>query len=399
MTWLEQLSTEEQNAIEELKRRTIHDLTPKLLEDPSLFYRFLKARNFNIKNAESMLRKHISFRKEYGIDTILEDYKPPEVLVKYTPSNFFGFDKDGSPVRYVTIAAADIKGFLNSVKKADIIKYNVHLIEQDMLMCKQQSEKLGKLVTTVVYIDDFKDLTFAKATNKDAIDLMKLGATIYQDNYPERIKSIYCINSSIYFTMIFSIVKMVVAPAVIEKIHVHGTEGWKEALLGVIDGKELPAFLGGERTDPDGDPLCKTVICHGGDVPEHYYLKKSKKTLYLEPGVKKLHVTRFSSANITFEITVPDSTLEWDFETKSRDIGFALYYKDKRWNSEKLVELVPKQRIDTGFEPESGVYRCEKAGTYIMMFDNSYSWIYPKEIYYRATVLPPDKDSSQLHSS
>ncbi|GBN43209.1 hypothetical protein AVEN_247250-1, partial [Araneus ventricosus] len=34
--------------------------------------------------------------------------------------------------------------------------------------------------------------------------------------------------------------------------------GWKEDLLEIIDAADLPVFLGGTRTDPDGNPLCET---------------------------------------------------------------------------------------------------------------------------------------------
>lgn len=38
------------------------------------------------------------------------------------------------------------------------------------------------------------------------------------------------------------------------------TVGWKEELLKIVDADQLPAFLGGNKTDPDGDPLCKTIV-------------------------------------------------------------------------------------------------------------------------------------------
>ncbi|GFU19219.1 hypothetical protein NPIL_272391 [Nephila pilipes] len=73
------VTIEQQEVIDELKRRTINDVTPKILEDENIFYRFCKARNFNIKDAETMFRKHLDWRKEYQMDTILTDYNPPEV--------------------------------------------------------------------------------------------------------------------------------------------------------------------------------------------------------------------------------------------------------------------------------------------------------------------------------
>ncbi|GBM76518.1 hypothetical protein AVEN_102301-1 [Araneus ventricosus] len=77
---LTDFSPEEQAVIEELEKRMIDCVTPKMLEDNYLFYRFAKARDFNLAEAETMLRKHVCWRKEFGIDTILTDYKPPELM-------------------------------------------------------------------------------------------------------------------------------------------------------------------------------------------------------------------------------------------------------------------------------------------------------------------------------
>ncbi|GIY47532.1 uncharacterized protein CEXT_650771 [Caerostris extrusa] len=91
-----------------------------------------------------MLRKHMEWRKEYQMDTILTDYKPPEVLIKYFPMNFLGFDKEGFPVRYVDLAA-DHKGLINSAKRVDLIKYNLYLVEQDMETLKNRAKSLENL--------------------------------------------------------------------------------------------------------------------------------------------------------------------------------------------------------------------------------------------------------------
>ncbi|GBN61778.1 hypothetical protein AVEN_251186-1 [Araneus ventricosus] len=124
-------------------------------------------------------------------------------------------------------------------------------------------------------------------------------------------------------------------------------------------------------------------------------MKKSERKLYLSPGVKRLSVTRFAKAELTFDVKIPNSYLEWEFETKSKDIGFGVYFKAHSVNKPKAIEIVPKQRIDTCFEPEAGVYRCEKPGTYILLFDNSYSWFYPKEIFYKTKINLPGEDGSE----
>ncbi|GBM68759.1 hypothetical protein AVEN_23849-1, partial [Araneus ventricosus] len=53
----------------------------------------------------------------------------------------------------------------------------------------------------------------------DAIELLILGVGIFQDNYPEYVLAIYIINASIYYSLMFSVAKTVVATEVLNKFH------------------------------------------------------------------------------------------------------------------------------------------------------------------------------------
>lgn len=53
--------------------------------------------------------QHMVMREKYGLDTIIEEYKPPEVF-RYNPGGFFGEDRDGHPVWYDRIGRMDLRG-------------------------------------------------------------------------------------------------------------------------------------------------------------------------------------------------------------------------------------------------------------------------------------------------
>ncbi|GFT49340.1 SEC14-like protein 2, partial [Nephila pilipes] len=354
------VTKEQQEAIDELRRRTINDVTPKMLDDENIFYRFSKARNFNLKEAETMLKKHIEWRKEYQMDTIVTDYNPPEVIRIYNTSSFVCFDIEGFLVRYVDYGNVDAIGLWNSLKKIDILKFILMEMEQDTQMMIQQSKKLGKPRMQGVYILNFKNLSFLTATHRKSIEFALFCLKAYQDNFPERLKFCFIINVSAYFYLAFSIMKTVIAASIHEKFKIYASDGWKADLLKLVDADELPAFLGGNKTDPDGDPLCKTFIQHGQKIPKSYYLCNTEKKLSTAADAKKITVTRFSKEEISFEVTEADSYLEWEFETKDRDIGFSLNFR--RNDFEEPVALVPKQRIDTCYEPEKGLFKCDEIG-------------------------------------
>ncbi|CAL1278994.1 unnamed protein product [Larinioides sclopetarius] len=256
------ITEEENKVIEELRSRTIDDVTPKMLEDVSLFYRFAKARDFNLEEAEAMLRKHIAWRKEMGIETILTDYQPPEVFLKYVPTSFVCLEKTGSAVRILDCGRTDAKGLWNVTKIKDLAKFCAFRMEEDKeMVIKRDGNELGKKIFYPIY--DFEGMTYANAVNmktlQNAIYIMKM----FLDNYPESIKRIVVINAPIYFTWFYAAMKPIIPPVVIQKLKIHGTDGWKETLLEDIDANELPVYLGGNRTDPDGNQFCETFIVRG----------------------------------------------------------------------------------------------------------------------------------------
>lgn len=50
--------------------------------------------------------------------------------------------------------------------------------------------------------------------------------------------------------------------ATLDKIRIFGQdrEQWKAALLEEIDADQIPAFLGGTLTDPDGNEFCPSKV-------------------------------------------------------------------------------------------------------------------------------------------
>lgn len=67
-----------------------------------------------------------------------------------------------------------------------------------------------------------------------------------------------------------------------------------------------------------------------------------------------------SKTQLVLEVSEPDSHIEWEFETKCRDIGFSLLYKKNSFGPS--TELIPKQRIETVMSAETGMFKCEELG-------------------------------------
>lgn len=119
------LSAEQEAALKQLKERC-QDLLTKPEHDDRYCLRWLRARAFNVKKAEDMLRKHFVWRAENKVDTILEDFKIHPVVDMYLPRGLLaGADKDGRPVEVQMLGEMDLKGMLKCVSTQDVLRAHV----------------------------------------------------------------------------------------------------------------------------------------------------------------------------------------------------------------------------------------------------------------------------------
>ncbi|GIY49166.1 retinal-binding protein [Caerostris extrusa] len=408
-----ELSPSEKEAFDELKAKLPADADKEIGDDTYLLYVFLKEQNFDANAAETALTKTLKWRKRMNLDTI-GDFNPPELLKSYSKNHRIATDKQGATVHYLPLGKLDVKGLVMSAKFADVEKHLVQVVEEDIKEMKQNRRRPRAVpYPEIVLIFDMEGLSFANATDKKGLEYLIRMLRILQDFYPGLIRTAYIINISAYFMIPCSIVKSCLSAAYVSRAqflepvqYINYTksitkycnlDGWKEELLKIIDADQLPAFLGGNKTDPDGNPLCKTLVMQGGKIDEKYYIHKTKVSLANSSDqVKKIVLARASFSEIELEVGEDGSLIEWEFETKTRDIGFGLFYKEMVNGEEKITELVPLLRIDTEDYSETGVFKCEKAGTYVILFDNSYSWIRSKEIYYRIKIISPEEHEAQI---
>ncbi|XP_006640494.2 SEC14-like lipid binding 8 [Lepisosteus oculatus] len=384
------LSSKQAEALAQF-RENIQDILPKLpAQHDHFLLRWLRARNFNVQKAEAMLRKHVEFRKHMKADTITTDWQPPEVIERYLSGGMCGYDSEGSPIWYDVIGPVDPKGLLLSASKQDFLKSKVRDCELLQKECQLQTEKMGKNVESITMIYDCEGLGL-KHLWKPAIEAYGEVLTMFEDNYPEGLKRLFVIKAPKLFPVAYNLIKHFLSEDTRRKIVVLGAN-WQEVLRKHIDPDQLPACYGGNLTDPDGDPRCKTMIKYGGDVPRSYYVRDSVKQQYDQT----VSVSRGSSHQMECEILFPGCVLRWQFSSEGADIGFGVFIKTKVGERQKagdMLEVLPSQRYNAHLVPEDGTLTCLDPGVYVLRFDNTYSLFHSKKISFSVEVLLPDSQS------
>ncbi|GFS58171.1 GOLD domain-containing protein [Nephila pilipes] len=120
-----------------------------------------------------------------------------------------------------------------------------------------------------------------------------------------------------------------------------------------------------------------------GPVPERYFLTKNIEKIAKKKNVKKVIVPKQACYEVKVEVKHCNMLLEWEYELKCHDIGFKILFAEKSAEGTEIIDIIPMYKFETDYEPIRGMLRCKKKGTYIIGFDNSYSWFNSKEVYYR----------------
>ncbi|XP_013379466.1 retinal-binding protein [Lingula anatina] len=370
----------EEIAVKQL-RSSVKDILKSHQDNDDYLRKWLKARNYDVMEAERMFRNSMAFRKKIGADTLLQKYTPPEVIQKYLTGGFCGFDKDGSPVRVELFGLLDIKGLMYSARKVDLEKTKMLQCEKTVRDWEIMSKKLGKKVGGLTVIFDMAGVT-TKWLWKPGLDMYLHLVKVLEDNYPEMMKRLIVINAPSIFPILYKLARPLISDDMKKKIIVLGSN-FTQVLLQYVDAEQLPVYLGGKLTDPDGNPRCTTMICQGGQVPESYFLKNHSL------GENMTAATVSKKLELKFEVQKSGMILRWEFQTEGYDIGFGVGFLE---NDGSVKFVLPVERVNSHMVPEDGSINCTEQGTYVLVFDNSFSWARSKKVSYQVEVIEEDKN-------
>ncbi|KAI4336503.1 hypothetical protein L6164_015024 [Bauhinia variegata] len=216
---------------------------PLLADDRSdvILLKFLRARDFKVKDAFTMIKNTIRWRKEFGIDELMEESLGDD-LEKAVYMH--GFDKEGHPVCYNIYGEFQNKElykktFSDEEKRQKFLRWRIQFLEKSI----RKLDFTPGGICTIVQVNDLKNSPGPgkwelRQATKQALQLL-------QDNYPEFVAKQVFINVPWWYLAVNRMISPFLTQRTKSKFVFAGPSKSAETLLRYIAAEQLPVKYGG----------------------------------------------------------------------------------------------------------------------------------------------------------
>ena len=270
--------------IQQLRSLVSAELTTKFQNEDAFLITWLKARNMDVARAEEMLRKSLKWRKDNQVDGILLRESIPSKYNNFFPCAYLGMDPvTGCPVFLFLIGRIDLRKIIEDDGIEMAVRYNILYMEAVQKILKECSKKFGRPVTSYIELVDLEGYTLRQIKTKQSRNGTTQVQQMFDDNYPEVIKSVVVINAPKVFSFLFKLIKPMVSKATLDKVEILGpnVEEWKAAVAKKFPMELLPPHWGGSRVGNDEYCSNSDIWMYGPLGPK--YFSKSKLETDCDP--------------------------------------------------------------------------------------------------------------------
>ncbi|BAT73199.1 hypothetical protein VIGAN_01066600 [Vigna angularis var. angularis] len=333
---------------------------PLLADERSdvILLKFLRAREFKVKEAFTMLKNSIRWRKEFGMEKLIEE-KLGDELEKAVFMH--GSDKEGHPVCYNIYGEFQNKDlyrntFSDEEKREKFLRWRIQFLEKSIR--KLDFNPGG--ICTIVQVNDLKNSPGPakwelRQATKSALQLL-------QDNYPEFVAKQVFINVPWWYLAVNRMISPFLTLRSKSKFVFAGPSKSTETLLRYIAPEQLPVKYGGLSKDGE--------FANTDAVTE----------ITVRPAAK--HTVEFS--------VTENCLLSWELRVIGWEVSYgAEFVPDSEGSYTVIVQKTRK--VGSSEEPVlCNSFKVGEPGKVVLTIDNTSSK--KKKLLYRLKTKPSPSD-------
>ncbi|OAY58675.1 patellin-3 [Manihot esculenta] len=321
-----------------------------------ILLKFLRARDFKVKDAFTMIKNTVRWRKEFGIDSLLEEDLGNELEKAVF---MHGFDKEGHPVCYNVFGAFQDKelyqnSFADEEKRVKFLRWRIQFLEKSI----RKLDFSPNGICTIVQVNDLKNSPgpakreLRQATNQ--------AVALLQDNYPEFVAKQVFINVPWWYLAFNRMISPFLTQRTKSKFVFAGPSKSAETLFRYIAPEQVPVQYGGLSREGE----------------QEFNVADSATEVIIKPTTK--HTVEFSLSERCL--------LVWELRVLGWDVSYGAEFVPD--TEDGYTVIVSKTRkISSTDEPIiSDTFKIGESGKVVLTIDNQTSK--KKKLLYRSKTKP-----------
>ncbi|KAL2467592.1 patellin-3-like [Forsythia ovata] len=241
---------------------------PLLADEKSdvILLKFLRARDFKVKEAFSMLKSVVAWRKKFKIDELLEEEGIGEELEKV--AYIHGVGKEGHPVCYNAFGEFQDKELYNKTlsdaeKRSKFLRWYIQFLEKNIRKLDFSPDG----TCTIVQITDLKSSPGIFLFKTELRQATNQALQLLQDNYPEFVAKQVFINVPWWYVAYNKMISPFLTLRTKSKFAFATPAKTAETLFKYIAPEQIPVQYGGlskegETEFTTADPATEETIKH-----------------------------------------------------------------------------------------------------------------------------------------
>ncbi|CAN6440077.1 unnamed protein product [Victoria cruziana] len=214
----------------------------------TLLLKFLRARDFKVKETLEMIKKTARWRKEYKADELLEEDLGGKGFEKAVFMH--GTDREGHPVCYNVFGAFQDKELFqktfSSAERDHFLRWRIQFLEKGI----KQLDFSENGISTIVQVTDLKH---SPGLLSRELQVTKKALEVLLDNYPELVAKQVVINVPWWYLAYTRVFNTIFTPRTKSKFVYAGPSRSTETLFKYIAPEQVPVEYGGLSKSEDSE--------------------------------------------------------------------------------------------------------------------------------------------------